>query len=364
MILTHVIGNRLALIVPLTCQTKDMSEHTPLNSPAQMMQMITGFWISCCIYNAAKLDIADLVGSEPQTAEQLAEAVHADAPSLYRVLRALAGVGIFTENERGEFSNTPLSETLKNDVPGSMKAMAIAQLGDHYAAWGNLLYTIKTGKTSFDKVDGMPVWKYYETHPEEGVNFMKAMTGATVAAINNIIPMYDFSSFKTIVDVGGGNAAFLMAVLDIAKGAKGIVFDEEYVIVETEKEIAAKGFANRCSTTAGDFFDQVPAGEDAYILKHILHDWDNDQSTRILNNCSKAMAPGSKILVIEAVIPEGNAPHPGKFMDINMMAMTGGRERTEKEFAALFAKAGLKISRVIHANSPSLSIVEGELSNR
>lgn len=326
--------------------------------PVQMMQMITGFWTSCCIYNAAKLDIADLLAVKPQTAEQLAEATHSDAPSLYRVVRALASAGIFNENEKGEFSNTPLGDTLQSNVPGSMKAMAITQLGDHYDAWGNLLYSIKTGNTAFDKVEGMSVWKYYETHPEEGINFMKAMTGLTGAAIMNVLPVYDFSAFKTIIDIGGGNGALLMAILNEAKDAKGIVFDEEYVVNEIQKQIAAKGFAERCSTEAGSFFDFIPKDADAYLMKMILHDWNDESSIKILNNCSAAMKPGSKLLVIEAVIPEGNIPHPGKFLDINMMAMTGGKERTEKEFAALFAKAGLKLSRVIPTHSPMFSVIE------
>ena len=167
-----------------------------ISPSSQMMQMITGYWTSCCIYNAAKLNVADLLTNNPLTAEKLAEVTHTDAPSLYRMMRALASVNIFSENEKGEFSNTILSETLKSDVPGSMKAMAITQLGDHYNAWGNLLYSIKTGNIAFDKVEGMDVWKYYETHPEEGLNFMKAMTGSTPVAIKNVIPAYDFSSYQ------------------------------------------------------------------------------------------------------------------------------------------------------------------------
>ncbi len=335
-----------------------MNATQQLPPSSRMMQIITGFWTSCCIYNAAKLDVADLLSNKSLTAEQLAEATHTDAPSLYRMMRALASVEIFRENEKGEFTNTVLSETLKSDVPGSMKAMAIAQLGDHYNAWGNLLYSIKTGNIAFDKVEGMNVWQYYETHPEEGLNFMKAMTGSTPAAINNVIPAYDFSDFKTIVDVGGGNGALLMAILQTAIHAKGIVFDEEYVTNETQKEIATKKFSERCSVKAGSFFDSVPEGADCYVMKHILHDWNDEKSIQILGNCKKAMKPDSKLLVIEAVIPTGNSPHPGKFMDINMMAMTGGKERTEKEYSTLFDKAGLKLSRVIHTPIQTLSILE------
>jgi hypothetical protein len=149
-----------------------------------------------------------------------------------------------------------------------------------------------------------------------------------------------------------------MAVLNVAKDAKGIVFDEEYVVTETQKELAAKGFALRCTTEGGSFFDFVPKDADAYLMKMILHDWNDEQSLTILKNCSNAMKPGSKLLVLEAVIPEGNVPHPGKFLDINMLAMTGGKERTEKEFAVLFSKAGLKLSKVIHTHSPMFSIVE------
>jgi ubiquinone/menaquinone biosynthesis C-methylase UbiE len=221
-----------------------------------------------------------------------------------------------------------------------------------------LLYSIKTGKTAFDQVEGMPVWKYYETHPEEGQNFMKAMTGLTGAVIKNVIPEYDFSSMDTIVDVGGGNGALLMAVLNTAPQARGIVFDEEYVVEKTKEELSKKGFDDRCTVAGGSFFDFVPKDADAYLMKMVLHDWNDEQSLQILNNCRQAMKPGSKLLVIESVLPEEDTAHPGKYMDINMLAMTGGMERTEKEFADLFQKAGLKLSRVIHTHSPLFSIIE------
>jgi len=341
------------------CHKKnEMNNQQQPPPPIQMMQLITGFWTSCCIYAAAKLNIADLLNDGPQTANQLAEAAHCDAASLYRVLRALSSVGVFSENNEHQFQLNPLGSTLKSDVPGSMRAMTIAQLGDHYNAWGNLVYSIKTGNTAFDKVEGMSVWKYYETNPDEGVNFMKAMSGVTGAVVMNVLPLYDFSGFETIVDIGGGNGAMLMAVLNTAPQTKGIVFDEEYVVEETKKVLKEKGFDKRCSIEAGSFFNFIPKGADAYLMKMILHDWNDDQCLQILNNCSNVMKPGSKLLVIEAVIPESNDPHPGKFMDINMLAMTGGKERTEKEFDSLFANAGLKLSKVIPTHSPMFSILE------
>lgn len=337
-----------------------MSQSNQIPPPAVMMQMITGFWTSCCIYSAAKLSIADHLAQGPQTATQLAEATHCHTPSLYRVLRALASTGIFAENEAGQFSLTPLGATLQSNVPGSMRAMAIAQLGDHYNAWGNLLYSIKTGKTAFDHVQGMPVWQYYETHPDEGANFMQAMSGLTQAALMNILPAYDFSAFDTIVDIGGGNGALLTAILKATPSAKGIVFDEEYVIERARQSIIQNGLSEQCTTVAGNFFEEIPVDADAYLLKMVLHDWDDEQSVAILRNCYKSMKQGSKLLIIESVIPSGNTPHPGKFMDINMLAMTGGRERTQSEFISLLEKAGLAFNRVIHTHSPMFSIVEAE----
>lgn len=335
-----------------------MSTQQQLPPPAQMMQMITGFWTSCCIYAVAKLGVADQLAHEPLTSAELAARTQTHAPSLYRVMRALSGVGIFSESPDGKFSLTALGETLRSNVPGSMRAMAIAQLGDHFGAWGNLLYSVRTGEIAFDHVHGMPIWKYYEAHPEEGLNFVKAMAGLTGAVIANVIPVYDWSKFETIVDVGGGNGALLFAILGAAQQAKGIVFDEPYVVDETRRHVAEKNLSERCSTQGGSFFESIPAGADCYIMKMILHDWDDDKSLTILTNCAKAMKPGSKLLILESVLPEGNVPHPGKFMDINMLCMTGGCERTEAEFKTLLNKSGLQLTSVIPTHSPMFSIVE------
>jgi hypothetical protein len=328
--------------------------------PAQMLQMITGFWTSCCIYNAAKLNIADQLATQPQTASRLASAVNADAPSLYRLMRALCSVGVFVENERHEFELTPLGNTLRSDVPGSMKAMVIAQLGDHYAAWGNLAHSIKTGGIAFDDVEGMPVWKYYETHPEDGANFAKAMSGMTEAAVAHILPAYSFTGYDTIVDVGGGNGALLSAVLAESKASHGLVYDEPYLQEQAIANLGQKGLLSRCAFRPGSFFDSVPAGGDLYIMKMILHDWNDSQSKKILDNVYAAMVKGSRLIIIESVIPEGNAPHPGKFMDINMMAMTGGRERTENEWKDMIGSCGLQFVRIIHTHHPMFSIIEVE----
>lgn len=326
--------------------------------PAQMMQKITGFWIACSVYTACKLNIGDLLAKNPQTAEQLAEQTNTHAPSLYRLLRALASDGIFSEDENGVFSNTPLGDILQDDVPGSMKAMVVAELGDHFKAWGNLEYSIKTGGIAFDHVEGKTVWEYYEQNEEDGLNFMKAMSGLTGAVIKHVLPVYNFSQFKSMVDIGGGNGALMMALLDASPDATGIVFDEEYVVKETQKIISDKGYGDRCTAQSGNFFESVPENADVYTMKFILHDWNNDKSGQILANISRAMNAESKLLIFDAVISGANLPHPGKFLDLNMLAMTGGKERTEAEFAALLEQSGLKITQVIPTHTPMFSIIE------
>jgi predicted transcriptional regulator len=326
--------------------------------PVQMVQMITGFWTSCCIYNAAKLNIADRLAEKPQTAQQLATATNTNAPFLYRLLRALSSAGVFTENSNNEFELTPLGETLRSNVPGSMKAMAIAQLGDHYPAWGNLMNSLRTGGIAFDNALGMPVWKYYESHPEDGANFATAMSGMTQMSLAHVTPAYDFTGYNTIVDIGGGDGTMLCAILNEAKTSAGLVYDEAYLKDQAVKNIEQKGLASRCSYAEGSFFDSVPEGGDLYVMKMILHDWNDEKSKKILGNVHKAMNKSSKLLIIESVIPEGNDPHPGKFMDINMMAMTGGKERTELEWRELLASCGLQLSKIVHTHHPLFSLIE------
>lgn len=328
--------------------------------PARIMKSVFDQWFSCCVYVAARLNIADQLASGPLSIETLASINGSHAPSLYRVLRALAGEGIFEETEPGVFALTHEATALQSDAPGSMKAFVQALLGEHYQAWGHLLYSVQTGGIAFDHYYGMDLWKYYDKHPREGVNFMNAMTGLSGFQLPHIIAAYDFSGFNTIIDVAGGNGALLFAVLEATPGLKGVVFDQAYVVERTAAEIDTRGLAERCSVAAGNFFESVPAGADAYMMKYILHDWHDADALRILQNCSKVIQPGSKLLVVDAVIPEGNIANPGKFMDVNMLVATGGRERTANEFKELFEAAGLQFNRVIDLTIPDLSIVEGE----
>ena len=325
---------------------------------AAMLQMISGFWVSRAIYVAAKLGLADHLKEGPRTAAELVALTEAHAPSLYRVMRALASVGVLVEDEQGRFSSTPLLATLQSDVPGSMRAFAMTELGEeHYPAWGELLYSVQTGEIAFDHAFGMPVWEYYAQHPENARIFNDAMSGLSEATTAAVLAAYDFSSINKLVDVGGGHGRLLTAILNANPKMTGVLFDSPSVIEGAQSQIEAAGIGNRCELAAGDFFQSVPSGGDAYILKWIIHDWNDEKSVTILKNCHQAMAEGSKLLLVEAVVPRGSEPHFSKFVDLNMLVMTGGCERTEDEYRKLLASAGFKLTKIIPTASP-MSVIE------
>jgi len=335
-----------------------MSQSPP--SPAeQIFQLFTSFWTSRAVYVAAKLGLADLVQEGPRTAAELAEATGTHAPSLYRVLRALASTGIFVEDEQGRFATTPVADLLRSGVPGSLRSSAISELGeDHYEAWGNVLHSVKTGGIAFDDHFGKPVWQYYAENPEIARTFNDSMTGLTRTVEDAVVGSYDFSAFRKVVDIGGGHGSFLASILKANPTAEGVIFDAPQVIEGAEARFRQQGVEGRCAAVGGDFFEQVPSGGDLYTLKWILHDWDDERSVAILKNCHRAMGPNARVLIVDAVIPPRNEPSLGKFMDLNMLVMTGGRERTEAEFRELLASAGFRLTRVIPTSSP-VGIVEG-----
>ena len=324
----------------------------------QMLQIISGFWISRAVYVIAKLGIPDLLSSGPKTAEELASATKMHAPSLYRILRALASVGVVTQ-EGQHFALTPLSETLVTGAPGSLRWFAVSELGqEHYPAWGNLMHSVKTGGIAFDDFFGMDIWKYFQQNPEDGAVFNDSMSSVTAATNEAITSLYDFSGFKKLVDVGGGHGGLITSILKSNPQLKGVLFDAPEVIEGARAKIEAAGVADRCETAAGDFFKAVPEGGDAYIMKWIIHDWDDERAIRILKNCRNQMPSDGRIILVDCVVPETDEPHFSKFIDLNMLVMTGGKERTAKEFEELLAAAGFKLLRVIPTDLPT-SIVEG-----
>ena len=331
-----------------------------LPPPAAMFALIMGRCVSQLIFVAAKLELADHLKHGPRTVEELAAAAEVQAPPLYRVLRALASVGIFAEIKNRRFKLTPLAATLQKAAPGSMHAAAQLWEGKYLEeAWAQLVHGVKTGEIPFFKAHGVPVFEYLEKHPESLKVFGETMTNVSSTENPAIAAAYKFTGIRTLVDVGGGNGSLLATILKANPKLNGVLFDQPSVTTRArqDRHVTAKGIAERCTLESGNFFEAVPMGGDAYVMKRTLHDWDDDRCAKILGNCRDAMSQKGKVLVVDAVIPPGNKPDRGKLLDIQMLVI-GGRERTKQEFAALFKQAGLKLTRVVPTKCP-LSIVEG-----
>ena len=324
----------------------------------QMLQMMSGLWVTRGIWVAAKLGISDLLAGGPKTAETLAAETGTHADSLYRILRMLAMTGVYNETEGKTFSLTPLSETLRTDVTGSLRGAAIAELGEvHYDAWGNIMHSVKTGEIAFDNRFGKDIWQYFESDPEKADNFNRYMASSSEPLNEEISTTYDFSGVKKLVDIGGGLGGMISAILAKNQHLEGVIFDAPSVVVKSKEFLAAKGLADRCETIGGDFFEYVPEGGDVYAMRWILHDWEDARSLKILENIRMVLPADGKLLLAEAVVPPTNEPHFSKFFDLIMLTMTGGRERTETEWRQLLGKAGFHIQRIIPTGS-FLSIIE------
>jgi O-methyltransferase len=327
--------------------------------PGVMFNLIGGRWVTQMIYVVAALGIADLLADGPRSVEDLANAAGAQAQPLYRVLRCLASRGIFEETKPSRFKLTPLAATLRRDVPGSMRALAL-MTGSRYQeeSWSQLLHGVKTGETPFRKAHGIPYFEYLEKHPDDLKTFSEAMTNVSMTENLHIAAACKLARARLVVDVGGGNGSLLRAILEANPKLRGVHFDQPLVSARARQDmyLTAPGVAGRCEFAAGSFFESVPPGGDAYLIKRVLHDWSDDEAAKILGNCRAAMNPKGVVLVMDSVILPGNSPDRGKLLDVQMLAI-GGRERAKRDFAALFKDAGLRLTRVILTKSP-LSIVE------
>lgn len=324
-----------------------------------MLRMVVGGWISQAIYVAAKLGIADLLQDGPRTSEQLAGSTQTHGGALYRVLRALASIEIFAEDDEGRFRLTPLAECLRSTTPRSLHAFAV-MLGEpeHWRVWGDFLHSVRTGQPAFDHVFGMPQFRYFAAHPESGRLFNEGITSRSGLENDAIIAAYDFARFATIIDVGGGEGSLLAMILKSSETTRGILFELPHVIATARRKFEGTQQTERCTFDEGDFFNSVPSGVDAYILKKVIHNWDDKRALLIIRNCAKVMARNARLLLIEPVVPAGNPPSINKLLDLQMLVWTsGGRERTEAEHAALLQAAGLKMHRVVPTET-ALSIIE------
>jgi hypothetical protein len=324
----------------------------------RMLGLAFGGLIAQAVYVAAKLGLADLLAGGPRTAEELAAASGAHPRSLARLLRALSSFEVFAERDDGRFELNALGATLRSDGPGSVRA-AVIQAGDPTSARAcvEMLHSVRTGTPAFDRVFGRPFFDYLAAHPESGAMFDAGMANFSDMENAPIAQSYDFSGARRVVDVGGGHGGFLAEILRANPTLHGVLYDQAQVVRDAPF-IHAAGVTDRCTIVAGDFFVSIPAGGDVYVLKRILHDWDDDTCVGMLRRCREAMGASGRVLVVDAVVPPGNDPHPSKVSDLLMLVVLPGRERTAVEFRSLFEDAGLALTRIVPTPT-MLSIVEG-----
>jgi hypothetical protein len=338
-------------------------QDTPL--PFVLFRMITGYYVSQAIYVAARLGIADLIGDSARAIEDLANQTKTHAASLRRVLRLLASSGLFAEDHEGRFSLTPIGAYLRSNVPGSMHAAALLFGGITQRTWGHLLQSVETGEPAFRLVFGKDPFAYFAEHPDEGANFDTAMAAFTTQIATAVAAAYDFTRFRQIVDIGGGSGALLAGILRAHPTLKAILFDLPHVVERAIPQLSALGLADRCDVVGGDLFQEVPYGADAYLLKHVIHDWDDEGAIAILRTCRRAMHPDAKLLIIEGVYParidQSEESRGAASNDVNMLVCTGGRQRSEAEFRRLYDAAGLRLTQIMPTAMP-VQIIEGIVS--
>jgi len=312
------------------------------------------------LYTVAKLGIADALAKGPLTPEAIAKRVSAHAPFLRRVLRALASVGVFAEVSGGRFRLTSLGQTLRSDRPDSLRDFALMMVDDwQWQTWVALEQGVVTGSNVFEQVHKLPVFAFLKQHPEKERQFAAALASNSNVENDAVARAYPFGQLSRLVDVGGSHGHMLAAILRRYKKLRGVLYDQPQVIAGVDQKgfVTAPDVRDRCEVVGGDFFVSAPAGADGYIMKYVIHDWDDKKSIRILSNCREAMAPHGRVLVVDHVIPPGNGAGWAKLIDILMMIGPGGQERTRKEFEELFVHSGLRLKRVIPTACP-LSILE------
>jgi SAM-dependent methyltransferase len=332
---------------------------TAAHATTALLDLLMGEWTARSIHIAASLGIADVLKDGPKSIEELAQAPDTHAPSLYRLLRYLASRGIFIETGNGQIAQTELSEGLRSDLPTSAYYLARMYGGElQWKAWGDLEYSIHTGKAAVEHVSGQKLWGYLTAHPEEAQIYAHALTGASGILNQAIARSYDFSSYNTVVDVGGGQGSLLAAILRLNPTLKGVLFELPQVIESVRAQPFASELQKQLLLVGGDFFAELPDDLDIYLMKQVLHDWGDDDCLRILKTCRRAMKPESRLLVVDTVIQKGGKETSfAKLADLAVLVSHAGRERTEEEFKALFVASGFEFVRVITTGA-QVSIVE------
>jgi SAM-dependent methyltransferase len=310
------------------------------------------------LYAAAKLGVADALAGAEASSDQVAQAVGADPESTYRLMRTLASIGILDESAGRQFGLTPAGELLRADHPQSMRQWIVFSGEPAYlAAWGEIVHTIQTGRPAWDKAHSLSFFEYMAAHPEAGRIFDEAMTSLSHEEAQAVADAYDFTQFHYVVDVGGGRGNLLVTLLKRYPAMRGVVFDQPQVIEQAEDVLAAEGLSSRCGLESGDFFNGVPVGGDAYLLKYILHDWDDAHAIAILASCHRAIRPDGKLLLVETVVPGPDEAHFAKLQDLEMLVLFASRERTEAEYGRILSQAGFRLERVVPTVQP-VSVIE------
>jgi hypothetical protein len=325
------------------------------SSPARILDLIGGMWAARAVGVVARLGVADQLAGGPRTAAELAPVLGADPAALFRLLRAVVSIGVFTRDRGDRFGLTPFGQCLRSGVPGSMRAAIASEVDTvHWACWGQLDECVRTGKPAFEKLFGLRnPWDYYrDRNPEEGRLFSENMTAQSGAEVQEVLRAYSFGGARLVVDVGGAHGPFLAAVLKRVPRARGVLFDQPDVVGRALPTLKELGVADRVERVSGSFFESVPAGGDLYLLKHILHDWSDAECVRILSCVREAMAPGGRVAVVEMPILEAGGPPFAALLDINMLVCLTGKERTAPEYAELFRQAGLRMTGVTPTRSP------------
>jgi hypothetical protein len=323
-----------------------------------IFQLLNGAHVAGAVSCLAQLGIADLVEAGPKSAEELARQIGAHPPALYRLMRATASVGVLSEGPDGKFSETPMSAVLRSNASPSLRFLAIMGGREwHARGWSHLEYCIRTGKQALDQIYGAPVFEFLKQHPAEAQIFNDAMTELSMIDSPAVAEAYNFEGIRSIVDVGGGHGLLLATILERNRHLRGTLYEVPHVI-EGAANGPLKSVMERCTFASGDMFSSVPTGADAYIMKHIIHDWPDDLCLKILKACRKSVNSDGRLLVVDSVIQPGNDFSPGKFLDLQMLIFPSGCERTEKQFRDLFAAAGWRLSQIIRTAAPD-SIVEG-----
>jgi SAM-dependent methyltransferase len=333
-----------------------------LAPPIALFRLVTGYYVSRSIHVVAKLGIADLLNQGPMNSEELATAAGVHGPSLRRVMRLLVSSGVFAEDDESKFKLTPIGECLRAGAPNSMHATALLFGGMAQEAWRDLLHSVRTGEPAFQRVFGLDTFAYMTKHPEEAANFDRAMGSFTSQIGAAVASVYSFSQFHTVVDVGGGTGALLAAILRTDQRVRGILFEQPEVADRARAEIRKLGLDHRCDVRSGNFFQEVPTGGDCYVLKHVVHDWDDERAIEILRSCHRAMHTEARLLILEGIYPpsidKSDASIGATSNDVNMLVCTGGRQRTEAEFRALLDASNFRLTTVTPTPA-RISVIEG-----